>query len=86
MNTEHRIKVFRVSTPMLAQMLTAGVRHFEVVENPVPDDATVIGAHIDRNNPTVVIVAVEHPSFEPVALGDMPPEFQPVLKTLTPNV
>ncbi len=77
-----RLRILRVNAQLFAETLMPGRRAFEVVENAIPADALVVGVAVDRDNPTIIKIAIQDDSFEPVEDGTVPPEIMPVLKKI----
>ena len=75
-----RMRVLYVAPEMLASMLSAPGRYFEVIEHTLPRDAEVIGADFDirRRAFALAICSME---YEPVPAGQEAPECEtPVIR------
>lgn len=75
---DRRCKVIEVSTHFLADHFSAGVKHFEVTDDAIPKDGTIVGVQFDGFG--TIKLLVESEEFPPVPEGMPYPTLSPQMR------
>ena len=76
---EHRVKLLRIAIPMLPNLLRRRAR-WELVEQPLPDDAVIVACRLERPTDDVrhatLVLTVASAEFPAVPEGGPIPEME----------
>jgi hypothetical protein len=72
-----RLKIFTLDSFMLNTLLSAGVKHFEVVGNPLPEDVTIAGIQPSLTHGETYLI-LQSASFPESVEGVRIPDYGPL--------